>query len=192
MRTFPLDLLGSAADAAPLLGAAHGLTIEDRTAWPRWGLKGPGAAGWMEAAGLALPGINRWGGHGAFIILRLGTNDVTLLGNPALSDDLTDLRTRWEHAPAGRGWPSWREDGWAWLALSGPSLPGVLARMCALDLRPGRFGPDAIAQTRFAHLDAVVICRDGGAEILFDITATAGALRDIAAAARAASLGELP
>lgn len=62
----------------------------------------------------------------------------------------------------------------------------------AVDLRAGRFAPDAIAQTRFAGLDAVVLRRHGGAEALFDVTATGAVLRAVAQAAASAEKGGLP
>lgn len=183
MQTFPLSPGGAAAAEAGLLGRQGGLTVADRSAWPRFGIKGPGAADWLAGAGVALPAPNSIAAAPGMAVLRLGGNDVTILGDPETPAPLAHLRARWDAATGPRGWSSWREEGWAWLHLSGPALPLTLARLCAVDLRPARFAPDAIAQTRFAHLDAVVIRRDGGAEVLFDITATAACLRDIRAAA---------
>ncbi|MFN3642517.1 MAG: hypothetical protein ACK4TB_06270 [Gemmobacter sp.] len=192
MQVWPLSPGGAAEAEAVLLAAGPGLTVTDRTPWPRFGIKGAGAADWLTAAGLALPAPNRLAAVFGMAMLRLGGNDVTILGDPADPAPLAGLRARWDAAPAPKGWSSWREEGWAWLHLAGPSLPGVLARLCAVDLRAGRFAPDALAQTRFAGIDAVVIRRDHGAEVLFDITATAAALRDIVQAARDARGRDVP
>ena len=183
MKVFPLSPGGAAEAEIPLLGEAFGLVVAERTPWPRFGIKGPGAADWLTGAGFALPAPNRIATLPGMAALRLGGNDVTILGDPAFPAPLAALRGRWEGASGPKGWSSWREEGWAWLHLSGPALPGVLARLCAVDLAPERFGADAIAQTRFAHLDAVVIRRDASAEVLFDITASAVCLRDLRAAA---------
>ena len=184
-RLFPLQGGGAAEDAAALLGRRGGLAIEDRTAWPRWGLKGPGSADWLAADGLALPGLNRWSASDGVRALRLGRNDVTLTAGPDAAAALAARRERWEAAAGPKGYPSWREEGWAWLALSGAALDAVLARLTAVDLRPDRFAADAIAQTRVAHLDAVLLLGGGVAELFFDIAATASVLREIARAAEA-------
>jgi sarcosine oxidase subunit gamma len=99
------------------------------------------------------------------------------------SSSLEACRTAWDAAEGLRGYTAWREEGWAWLALTGPTLDGVLGRLCAVDLRQARFAHDAIAQTRFAGMDAVVLRNEASAEILFDIAATADMLTRIAHAA---------
>ncbi len=190
-RTFPLSPGGAAAPEAALIGAAPGLAIKDRTDWPRFGAKGPGAADWMTGAwaaagGGALPAVNRIALVPGLRLLRLGGNDLTILGDAEAPAALAAVRAAWDGADGARGWSSWREEGWAWLHLSGPALPGTLARLCAIDLRPGRFSPTAIAQTRFAGHDAVVLCGDGACEALFDVTVTASVLHRIVQAAGAA------
>lgn len=184
-QLFPLQPGGAAADAAFLLGRRGGLATEDRTAWPRWGLKGPGSADWLAADGLELPALNRWSVADGVRVLRLGRNDVTLTAEPAAAAALAARRARWDEAAGPKGYPSWREEGWAWLALSGGALEAVLARLTAVDLRPGRFAADAIAQTRVAQLDAVLLLSGGIAELFFDIAATASVVREIAHVAEA-------
>lgn len=176
-RVFPLEDGGGAADRAPLLGDRHGLRIADRTAWARFGIKGPGSADWLEAAGIALPEANRIGLLPGLVVLRLGRNDVVLLSRDGRPDAVSALRQKWQEAAGQRGHSSWREEGWAWLHLDGPALDGALARCCAVDLRPPV--TDRIAQTVFAHVDAVVFRRDDGADILFDIAATGSVLASL-------------
>lgn len=178
-QTFPFASGGAAEEAAALLGQHDGLVVTDRTHWPRFGLKGPGSADWLAAAGVTLPAPNRIDSSSGATVLRLGGNDITLLGDPAAQEALVALRDRWEAANGPKGYSSWREEAWAWLHLEGPALEAALARLCAVDLRPGCFDPEAIAQTRFAHVDAVVIRRGGAAEVVFDIAASAMVLRRI-------------
>lgn len=178
-QTCPFFPGGAAEDVAPLLGQRDDLSVSDRSHWPRFGLKGSGSADWLADAGVALPAANRLSLSSGFTILRLGPNDITLLGDPAAPEALAALCARWEAAPGPKGYSSWREEAWAWLHLDGRALEDALARLCAVDLRPGRFVPEAIAQTRFAQVDAVVIRRSGAAEVFFDIAASAAVLRTI-------------
>ncbi|MEZ5778606.1 MAG: hypothetical protein R3E44_09620 [Paracoccaceae bacterium] len=176
---FPFQTGGAAAEFATLLGDHAGLCITDRTAWPRFGLKGPGSTGWLEGAGISLPGLNRVAAQADLLVLRLGDNDITVLGSSETLNGISSLRVRWEAAAGPKGYSSWREEAWAWLHLDGPELDQTLARCCAVDLRLGRFAADQIAQTRFAHVDAVVLRRDGGADILFDIAASSAVIKII-------------
>lgn len=173
-HVFPLDSGGAAADRASLLGNRDGLGVTDRTAWARFGIKGPGSADWLQGAGIGLPAPNRMAVQAGLVVLRLGRNDIVVLSDGA-PDAVAALRHRWEVAAGAKGYSSWREEGWAWLHLDGPALDPALARCCAVDLRLP--ATDRIAQTVFAHVDAVVIRREDGADILFDIAATGAVLR---------------
>src|SRR5262245_41827245 len=127
---------GGAADATPLPVGAIALT--DLTAVPRFGLKGAGSADWLTAKGISLPAVNRIASHRGMRVLRLGNEDIVLLtekdGQP-----LSELVNSWHDEPSPKGYSSWREEGWAWMHLSGPRLAEAMSRLCALDLRPGRF-----------------------------------------------------
>jgi sarcosine oxidase, subunit gamma len=173
-QVFPLERGGAAADRAALLGDHDGLRIADRTAWPRFGIKGPGSADWLRYAGIDLPEPNRMVVQAGRIVLRLGRNDIVLLSEDGLPGTISDLRQRWEDSDAPKGYSSWREEAWAWLHLDGPHLDQTLAGCCAVDLRLPASG--RIAQTVFAHVDAVVIRRDGAADLWFDIAATGAVL----------------
>lgn len=181
---FPLALGGAAEDATDFLGGRDRFAIADLTARDRWGLKGPGSADWLSGRGIALPAINRHADVSGMTVLRLGQNDLTFLTHPADRNPLEQLRSGWQAAASPKGYPGWREESWAWLELSGGGLDAVLARLTAIDLRPGRFGADEIAQTRVAHVDAVFFRRDDTLQLFFDITATAAVVRRIAHAAR--------
>lgn len=175
----PLQPGGAAEDAAALLGTGPSLTIEDRSGWPRWGIKGPGSADWLSAQGLALPSVNRRLEMDGLTVLRLGRNDITVLADPGSADALAALRAAWQKSSGPKGYPSWREESWAWLALSGQALDPALERLSGTDLRPGRFAADEVAQSRFAHLDAVFFRSGSSLQLFFDITATAMMVRNI-------------
>lgn len=182
-------------DAMPLFpfepgGAAHGMALAtcivaltDLTASPRFGLKGGGSAAWLAAHGVALPAINRIGSHRGMRVLRLGNEDILLLGEGA-GEALAELRSVWESDAGPKGYSSWREEGWAWMRLSGPAVAEAMRQLCALDLRVDKFGAEDIAQTRVGHIEAVTIRAPTGFDVLFDVTASAYFARTIEAVAR--------
>ncbi|BCM20135.1 hypothetical protein [Mesorhizobium sp. J8] len=171
---------GGAADDAKLVSGAA--VLSDLTDRPRFGLKGGGSAAWLAARGIPLPAVNRIGDHRGMRILRLGNEDILLLAESA-AETLAQVKTAWQTTAAPKGYSSWREEGWAWMRLSGPRLAEVMGALCALDLRPGKFGDDDIAQTRVGHIEAVTFRSPAGFDILFDITASAYFARAVAAVA---------
>jgi sarcosine oxidase subunit gamma len=178
-RTFPLSPGGPAEGVVLPAGAVD---LVDLTATPRMGLKGPGSSAWLAAQGFALPAVNRIAWQDGVRVLRLGTEDLLVTGEgcPALA-------TLWQAGKGSRGYWSWREEGWAWMRLSGPLAAAAMARLCAVDLREESMPDDMLVQTRVAQLEAVVL-RDAGAfEIFFDIASTALFARTVADAGRRAA-----
>ena len=171
---------GGAADGTKLVSGA--VMLSDLTDSPRFGLKGGGSSAWLETQGISLPPVNRIGDHRGMRILRLGNEDILLLAEGA-GDTLGKVKAAWQAAVAPKGYSSWREEGWAWMRLSGPRLATAMSALCALDLRPEKFGADDIAQTRVGHIEAVAFRSSAGFDILFDITASAYFARAVAAVA---------
>lgn len=178
-RIYPF-MPGGAADGATLI--SDKLVLSDLTASPRFGLKGGGSAAWLAAQGITLPAVNRIGEHRGMRVLRLGNEDILLLAESE-AEPLAQVKAAWQAAAAPKGYSSWREEGWAWMRLSGPRLAEAMSSLCALDLRPRKFGADDIAQTRVGHIEAVTFRSPAGFDILFDITASAYFARAVAAVA---------
>jgi sarcosine oxidase, subunit gamma len=178
-RTFPLSPGGPAEGVALPSG---GVDLVDLTAAPRMGLKGPGSSAWLAAQGVVLPAVNRIGWQDGMRVLRLGTEDLLVTGEgcPALAE-------RWRASEGPRGYWSWREEGWAWMRLSGPLAGETMARLCAVDLRDEKMPDDVLVQTRVAQLEAVVVRDAQSFEIFFDIASTAVFVRTVAEAARRAA-----
>jgi len=172
-----------------LLGHHDDISVSDLTARPRFGIKGPGSAGWLATQNIPLPQVNRHVTADGLVFLRLGGNDILCLARDNAGVDLAALRQVWDGTATSKGYSSWREEGWAWFRLEGAGLGGVTDRLCAVDLREGRFGTDHIAQTRFAHVDAVVFRAGSGFDVLFDITLTAQVLSAVHEAGQAARSG---
>lgn len=178
-RVFPLSPDGAAADVS--LPKGH-VRLEDLSALPRFGLKGPGSAAWLESAVGPLPGVNQVLAGDGLRILRLGGEDLLLTG-PACET----LAATWRKAEGSRGYWSWREEGWAWMRLSGQAAGDVMARLCAIDFRPGSFPADGLAQTRVGQVEAVVIPDGDRFDLFFDVASTAYLVRAIGAAAQRAA-----
>jgi sarcosine oxidase subunit gamma len=172
---------GGAADGTPLPTGPISLT--DLTAAPCFGLKGAGSADWLAGKGIPLLAVNRIGAYGGMRVLRLGNEDILLLAEQD-EQGLAELVNAWHSDTAAKGYSSWREEGWAWMRLSGPLVSEAMARLCALDLRAERFGAEEIAQTRVARIEAVTFRADTGFDMLFDITASAFFARAVAAVAK--------
>lgn len=177
MQLWPLSRGGAASDMLPVLSAHPGLQITDLTPLPRFGLKGPGAAEWFGAQGFELPQLNLSAQQNGMTLLRLGVRDIMVLADPDAPQPTTVLVSRWQAAPHGHS--SWREEAWAWLRLTGPAAADVMSRLTAFDIRDSAFAADAIAQTRVAHMDMVLLRNVAGFDLLFDIASTAQVLHDI-------------
>ncbi|GAB1362662.1 hypothetical protein MASR1M32_18980 [Rhodobacter sp.] len=165
---FPLSPGGA---FGPSAYPVEGMT--DLTAAPRFGIKGAGVSDWITAQGMALPAVNRWLPVDAGRLLRLGREEVVMLAEDRAAE-LRSLRDGWDSATGPRGHAAWREEGWARLRLDALRHARTMAALCAVDLRQGRFGADAIAQTRIAGIEGIVLrSGDGRAfDLLFDITVT--------------------
>jgi sarcosine oxidase subunit gamma len=172
---------GGAADGTPLPSGAIALT--DLTAAPRFGLKGAGSADWLAANGIPLPAVNRIGVCQGMRVLRLGNEDILLLAEDN-DEPLAELVCSWHSETTANGYSSWREEGWAWMRLSGLLVAEAMSRLCALDLRAGQFGADEIAQTRVAGIEAVTFRAETGFDMLFDITASAFFARAVTAVSK--------
>lgn len=177
-------MAGGAAVDTPLLSGT--VTLSDLTPVPRFGLKGSGSADWLTRQGIALPAVNRVGEHETLRVLRLGREDILLTGEGD-PDGLARLAKAWQDDAGPKGYWSWREEGWAWMRISGPSADAAMRRLCAIDFRPGRFSGDAIAQTRVGQIEAVTLLSQTGYDVFFDITASAFFARAVQAVAGAAA-----
>jgi sarcosine oxidase, subunit gamma len=180
LRIFPLSPDG-AASGVPL--PHTGIALADFTARPRFGVKGPGTSAWLASQVGPLPAINHVVSQGGLRIHRLGGEDVLVTGTGCDA-----LAAAWRSAGGPRGYWSWREEGWAWLRLDGAGAGDVMARLCAVDLRPGRFPPDGLAQTRMAQVDTIIVPDGSGFDLFFDIASTAFVVRSIASAAQRAAV----
>lgn len=159
-------------DPAAERAACADLALADLSPLWRWGLKGPGTIEWAQAQGTVVPAApNRAAVQPAGgLVLRLAPRELFWLGCGQ------GLDAAWAEHEGPRGWPLLRAHGHAWFALAGQRVPDLLARVCALDLRPHKVPPLEVAQTRALGL-SVILVRAPGEVLRYDL------LLDSAAAA---------
>lgn len=169
-------------------GQARHLGLADLSPLHRTGYKGPGVIEWLAGQGLEVPtesnqAVRQSNGE---VAARLSPTEMLVLDDLACDSGTVErLREAW---PSGNGTPEStrafmapREDSHAWFGLTGAQGAAMLAKLCAVDLRPRVFADGAIAQTSVARLGAVVIRCDLGSTLNFHIlsdSAAAGYLWD--------------
>jgi sarcosine oxidase subunit gamma len=135
----------------------------DLSALPRGGFKGWRVWSVLGQLGIACPSINNRATEqpdGA-LCLRLGDSEALLLSGLRAAN--MQPRALTGHEASEGFYPVPRRDTHAWLLLLGAAMPSLLAKICAVDLRPHKFAPLSIAQTRIAAVSAVIARRDAGA-----------------------------
>ncbi len=150
-------------------GAAQ-LGIADLTALPRAGYKGWDMAGWTAGQGVDLPEPNQARAQAdGTLACRLSGGELLLLsddgGASATIDKLADAWTK-EGAVC---FPVPRSDTNARIAITGTSVPHMMAKMCGIDLRAHRFANHAIVQTSVARMNAILIRNDRGDTYALDM-----------------------
>lgn len=155
---------------------ARTLGLSDLSPLPRCGFKGAGTIEWLTSQGIEVPEQPNRATRQAdgCVAARLSPNEVLVLGDLAGQADIcTRLVQTWEseaQPPSPpRGFPLPRADSHAWFALTGTEAPAMLAKLCGVDLRPGVFANNSVAQTSVARLSAVIIRQDLGATLNYHL-----------------------
>ena len=164
------------ADEGAEIAAARRLGFADLSPMVRSGYKGTGTLGWVRDQDQAVPEANNaalaW--SDGTVIARLADTEVLLLGGFDGADaGHRGLAAAWAEARPEMCFPVPRADMNAEVLISGAQAPAMLAKLCAVDLRPRAFPDHGVAQTVLAGLDAVVLRADLGRtpayRIVFDI-----------------------
>jgi sarcosine oxidase, subunit gamma len=164
------DLVGDTAVPLSIPGqaAGGGVYLADLSALPRLGFKGRGTIAAMKARGVTVEAepnkafVQAGGG----LCLVLGPGEIILLGDPLAANadqdatKLDQMLAAWNLEDEERTYPVLRRDSHAWFALGGEKAADMLAKICAVDLRPQKFSNLAIAQTSVAKMPAVVVRAD--------------------------------
>ncbi|RMD61266.1 MAG: sarcosine oxidase [Alphaproteobacteria bacterium] len=164
--------------------AARQLALADLSGLPRIGFKGAGAIDWLADQGIAVPEENNRAARleGAAAVARLAPAEALILGDvlgAEKEDGPARLAAAWAAAPVPpprpRGYPVPRADSHAWFRIVGAQAPVVLAKLCAVDLRPHRCTDGTVAQTMVARIAAIVIRLDSGDAPAFHLLADSAA-----------------
>lgn len=157
-------------DAAGEASAAAHLGIADLTALPRAGYKGWDMAGWTASQGVDLPDPNQARPQSdGTLACRLSGGELLLLSDDgAASATIDKLADAWTMEDAVC-YPVPRSDTNARIAITGASVPHMMAKMCGIDLRAHRFENHRIAQTSVARMNAILIRNDRGDTYALDM-----------------------
>lgn len=158
--------------------ATSHLGIADLSPLPRLGFRGRDTLPLLRTRGVDLGDgqPNRaYRQSGGALCLVLGAGEVFLLnGLNDCGDQLTTLAT-WQPAESEQVYAMPRRDSHAWFAVSGQAAPALLAKLCAVDLRPHRFPALWVAQTTLARLNAIVVRTDAPDALLYYVLADSAA-----------------
>jgi sarcosine oxidase subunit gamma len=150
--------------------AAAQLGIADLTALPRAGYKGWDMAGWAGGQGVDLPEPNQAKAQSdGTLACRLSGGELLLISDDsAASVTIDKLADGWAMDGAVC-FPVPRSDTNARIAITGASIPHMMAKMCGIDLRAHRFENHRIAQTSVARMNVILIRNDRGDTYALDM-----------------------
>ena len=181
-RGATFETLGNAAvardfgDPSGEAETARRLGLADLSPLPRLGVKGAGTTDWLAGQGIQIPAESNQAVRQASGVLaaRLAPAELLLLGD--LSGDpgpLDALAAAWRAEPLPpaqpRGYLLPRQHSHFWFLLSGDCVAAMFAKICGVDLRPGKFSGARIAQTSLARMNAVVIRDDQRGQLAYHL-----------------------
>ena len=159
-------------DAAGEATQAETLGLADLTPFPRIGFKGWNTGPWLAGAGAAMgEASNRaYPQADGTRIARLAPGEALVLADRRGGGPLIETLDRaWSMAEADGCFRVARDETSCWLLLTGAHAASMMAKVCAVDLRPQSFAPGSIAQTNVARLNVIVIRGDIGRVPAFDL-----------------------
>ena len=151
---------------------AESLSLADLTPFPRIGFKGWNIGPWLAGAGAEMgEASNRaYPQADGTRIARLAPGEALVLADRAGKGPLIEtLDGAWSMVEADGCFRVARDETSCWLLLTGAHAAPMLAKVCAVDLRPRAFAQGAIAQTNVARLNVIVIRGDIGSVPAFDL-----------------------
>jgi sarcosine oxidase subunit gamma len=170
------ETLGDAALAMRLAGedpaVARQLALCDLSPLPRLGFKGARTLAWLRAQGVALDerANQAFAQPGGGLCAVLAPGEALLLAPLSGRDAAIErLAATWSIAGAEACYPVPRQDSHFWFLVSGRQAPAMFAKICGVDLRPGKFADLGIAQTSVARGNCVVLRADRGGTLAYHL-----------------------
>ena len=148
------------------------LGLIDLSTLPRIGFKGAGVTAWAHSRGLAVPEENNRAQTQAdgSLVVRLTDGEILVLENPKQPDGACAVLEQACSAEAPANcYPAPRGSSHVWLLISGCCASAMFAKLCALDLRTGKFPDGNAAQVILARISAIVIRNDIGTTPAFHL-----------------------
>lgn len=174
-RLVPLgdaEIVADFGDVAAEARHAAALGLADLSPLPRAGFKGPGALSWLRGLGYSIgPEPNRAyvQADGSAVVLLSAAEALVLDALDRRSELLREAAEVWSLDDGPGCYHVDRRNTHAWLALCGAAAPEVMAKLCAVDLRPAAFGEGSVAQTSAARTAVILIRGWSATSLRFDI-----------------------
>jgi sarcosine oxidase, subunit gamma len=136
-----------------------GLTLQDFSALPRFGLKGVNTQAWLDAQGFTVGRTSNraYPQDNGCLAARLSPRELFFLCDPqrpALSVDHDYF------SPGRNCYMVRRQDSHYWFAITGKKSPSLLAKLCGVNFDPRAFTDGRVAQTQVARTSAIVVRND--------------------------------
>lgn len=151
------------------VSAAVRLGICDLSLLPRNGIIGPESTIWLRDQGYGVPqhANTCLSQPNEDLLVRLSTQELLYLRLSALKNaDLVD-QPEWLKDMDGQAYPVPRADSHSLFAVSGSDAATMFSKLCGVDLRPGKFANNCVAQTSVAQVNSIVIRHDLHATVNF-------------------------
>lgn len=154
------------------MNAVHRMAVADLSPLPRVGFKGRGALDWARDHGVAIGEDNNvaYRQPGGELAARLADTEVMVIDSLDGAGTLPHrVESEWSMDNAEGGYLVNRQGASFWFMVSGEDAPAMLAKICAVDLRPAKFPIGAIAQTSVARTSCIVIRADLGDALAYHL-----------------------
>ena len=161
---------GQTSDPASL---SAGLKLVDLSVLARWGLKGRGVASWLTRHGMTMPIADNRAERqqDGSLLARLSPTEVLILAPLAGKSIIAEPIEQMAQDGQDTCYPAPRRESHCWFVVIGSDAAKMFAKLCGVDLSPGRFDVGQVAQTSVARLNAIVIRQDLGGLLAFFVLA---------------------